>query len=85
MNIESQVTLLYAVVNHYLDSVPLDKIEKFKGEFLTFLHREYPELGAEIAESGELDEREIEILKRALDEFISAFSAKKENDHGSDA
>lgn len=82
---EDQVMLLYAAVNHYLDSLPAERIDEFKREFLSFVHQQHPELGTEIAESGELDERGIETLRRALDEFIAPFVDDKEKHHDPDA
>lgn len=81
--LEDQVILLWAVVNHYLDSMARENIASFKEEFLSFVHQHHPELGGELAESGELDERGVETLHRTLAEFIHAFG--KEHPHGSDA
>jgi F-type H+-transporting ATPase subunit alpha len=84
MHVGDQVMLLYAVVNHYLDSIPTGSIDKFKGELLGFLHQRHPELGVEIAETGELDQRGIETFRRALDEFCASF-VEKEPGYGPDA
>ena len=81
--LEDQVILLWAVVNHYLDSMARENIASFKEEFLSFVHQHHPELGGELAESGELDERGVETLHRTLAEFIHAFG--KEHPHGPDA
>lgn len=83
LSAEDQVMLLYAVVNHYLDAVPLEKINEFKEEFLAFVHHEHPQIGAQIAGSGQLDDLGEEVLKAALAEFVQAFT--EEPDHEPDA
>ncbi|MGN0771531.1 MAG: F0F1 ATP synthase subunit alpha [Christensenellales bacterium] len=60
-----QVAIVYAVVNGYLDEVPVEKVKKYEKALYETLENDYVDLLVRI-ESGEYGEREIEDLKQAL-------------------
>lgn len=74
MKVEHQVVMLYAVINKYLDDIPLEKIDQFEKEFLSFMDNSYPEIIKSIKETKDLDDETEEKLKKALDEFKKSFS-----------
>ena len=69
MPLEKEVTILYAVVNGYLDDVPLDKVSTFEDAFHKFMETNHPEIGKEIASAKDLTSEIEESLKKAIDEF----------------
>lgn len=71
--VEKQVMIIYAAVNGYLDEVELDRIGKFEEEFYRFMDQERPEVGKQIAETGQLDTEVEEALKQAIQEFKQRF------------
>jgi len=48
MNVEKEVSILYAVINGYLDEVPVDKVMAFEGAFHRFMETSHPEIGQRI-------------------------------------
>ena len=66
---EQQVSILYALVNGYLDDVPIPKVRDFEAEFLRFMNSNHPEVLRAIADSRDLSEETESSLNRALEEF----------------
>ncbi len=60
-----QVAIVYAVVNGYLDEVPVDKVRKYEKALYETLESDYLDLLTRI-ERGEYGDSEIEELKQAL-------------------
>jgi len=75
LSVESQVMVIFAGVNGYLDSVPVGDCSRFASEFLEFAARRHPELAEGILEKKALDEDLSGRLKGALTEFAAAFAA----------
>ncbi len=63
-----QVAIVYAVINGYLDSVPVDKVKEYEAELYEKLENKYSELLVRF-ESGFYEETDIETLKKALQEM----------------
>ena len=63
-----QVAIVYAVINGYLDSVPVSKVSEYETDLFTKLERDYMYLLARL-EEGYFDSNDIEELKRALEEM----------------
>lgn len=69
MPLEKEVTILYAVVNGYLDDVPVEKIAAFEQGFHRFMETTHPEIGKRIATEKEIKPETEEALKAAILEF----------------
>lgn len=69
MPLEKEVTILYAVINGYLDDVPVEKVATFENNFHRFMETSHPEIGRHIAEEKQLKPETEEALKRAILEF----------------
>ena len=79
MVIQDQVISIYAVVNGYLDDIPVDNVGRFEDELLSFMNSNYPEVGDKIVEEGKLtDELEAE-LEEGIEDFKETFSVKKKS------
>jgi F-type H+-transporting ATPase subunit alpha len=72
--LEKQVMILYAVINGYMDDIPMDKITNFEAEFHRFMESSYAELGKTIAGTKDLSDSDAETLKKAIQEFKQGFS-----------
>ncbi len=72
--LEHQVMILYAVINGYLDEIPVNKIIAFEADFRTFMENNQAKLCETIAGTKELDEKSEETLKKAIEEFKQGFS-----------
>jgi F-type H+-transporting ATPase subunit alpha len=69
MPLEKEVTILYAVINGYLDDVPPDKVVEFEEGFHRFMEMTHPDLSKRIAEQKELSDDTEEALKGAVTEY----------------
>ncbi len=69
MPLEKEVTILYAVINGYLDDVPIEKIASFEQNFHRFMETNHPEIGQSIAKEKEIKPEIEEALKKAILEF----------------
>jgi len=69
MPLEKEVTILYAVINGYLDEVPLDKVATFEDAFHRFMETNHPEIGKDIVTTKDLTVETEEALKAAIADF----------------
>jgi F-type H+-transporting ATPase subunit alpha len=73
--LENQVTVLYTVINGYMDDIPLDKVAAFEAEFSRFMGANYADLVNAIATTKDLSPESEETLKKAIVEFKQGFIA----------
>jgi len=76
MPMESQVVILYAAINGYIDDVAAEKVVDFEAGLLKIMDKMHPEISKTIAKTKELTDETEEKLKSAIDEFKKGFSAK---------
>ncbi len=69
MLLEKEVAILYAVINGYLDDVPVERVRAFEDAFHRFMEMSHPEICERIAQDKELSEETEEALKAAILEF----------------
>jgi F-type H+-transporting ATPase subunit alpha len=72
--LEKQVMILYAVINGYMDDIPVDKLITFESEFHRFMDASYREVGSSIANTRDLVITDEEKLKKAIQEFKQGFN-----------
>ncbi|MCX8052370.1 MAG: F0F1 ATP synthase subunit alpha [Armatimonadetes bacterium] len=75
MKLSDQVAIIYAATNGYLDDLPVSACRRFEKELYEFMADRYPDVGHVIEETGELDEKTAQTLKKAIEEFKGRFSA----------
>ncbi|MBQ5910785.1 MAG: F0F1 ATP synthase subunit alpha [Clostridia bacterium] len=63
-----QVAIIYAVINGYLNDVPVNKVKEYEFNLYELLENKYPEFLKRM-EEGFWDDEDIETLKTALDEM----------------
>jgi len=69
MPLRQQVEILYAVVNGFLDDVPVDKVRDFEVAFHRFMESSHTQIGKDIEEKREIVPETAEALKKAIGEF----------------
>jgi F-type H+-transporting ATPase subunit alpha len=69
MSVEHQVATLYALVNGYLDDVPVEKIVRWEWDFNNYLNVRGQEMLKLIGSEKELNEQVEEALKQKILEF----------------
>ncbi|MBI4722972.1 MAG: F0F1 ATP synthase subunit alpha [Candidatus Stahlbacteria bacterium] len=77
MALEKEVIILYAVINGYLDDIPVAKITDFETKFLKFMETAHPEIGERISKEKELTAETEEALKLAILEFKQTYFSDK--------
>jgi len=73
MPLEKEVTILYAVINGYLDDIPVERVRAFEDGFHRFMETNHPEIGRRIAEEKAISDDTEEALKKAIAEFKGSF------------
>ena len=73
MTLEKQVMILYAVINGYLDDIPIDEVVTFEVDFHKFMGANHPDVGEFIAKTKEISAKTEEALKKAILEFKQGF------------
>ncbi|MDI6829457.1 MAG: F0F1 ATP synthase subunit alpha, partial [Armatimonadota bacterium] len=76
MPVEHQVMIIYVANSGYLDDIPLEAVKQFEKEFHVFMDGRYPDVGRQIAKTGELSKATEDLLRRAIEEFKSEFKAE---------
>jgi F-type H+-transporting ATPase subunit alpha len=74
MPVEQQVQSIFAVTNGYFDDVPVSGIRRAEADLLEFLASRFPEIGREIAQTGNLDDVLEKKLREAIDEFKKGYT-----------
>jgi F-type H+-transporting ATPase subunit alpha len=77
MPLEKQVTILYAVINGYLDDIPVDKIGSVEDQFHRFMETNYPEVMKAIASEKDISQATENALKKAIAEFKQTIALSK--------
>ena len=72
--VEHQIISIYAVINNYLSSIPIDKIADFEKELYAFIESTHPEISSAIRETGVMDAETENLLKDALSVFVGKFN-----------
>lgn len=68
IHVGCQVAIVYAVINGYLNDIPVDKVKKYESELYDKLQINHKKLLDRIAE-GYFDDADVEELKTALEEM----------------
>lgn len=74
LRLEQEVMILFAVNAGLTDEVPLERVNAFEGELLSYLGDTHPEIGQSIAASGRLEDEVTEQLTQAINNFKATFS-----------
>ncbi|MBE9482867.1 MAG: F0F1 ATP synthase subunit alpha [Chloroflexi bacterium] len=71
--LDNQVMILYAAINGYLDSIPIDKVAAFETDFRQFVAARHSEIGKLIVREKDLSDDAEAALKAAIVEFKEGF------------
>ncbi len=78
MPVERQVMAIFAGTKGYLDDLPVERVQDFREEFLSFIESAYPEIGRVVAEEKVLSDETSEKLGTVIEEFKAQFMAEIE-------
>jgi F-type H+-transporting ATPase subunit alpha len=71
--IEKQVVSIFLGTNGFFDSIGLGDIKRFEKEIHEFIELKYNDIFKSIRESKQLSDNVIEMIKKAVDEFLAVF------------
>lgn len=71
--LEKEIVILYAVVNGYVDEVPLEQTKTFEEEFFKFMDAQYSGVLRSIRDTKDLTEDTEKTLKEAIQRFKDSF------------
>ena len=74
MPIESQVIIIYAGLNGYLDNIQLTQVSEFETQLLEYITINNQTILQSIKDTKTLDDKNEEDLKKSLDEFVKTFN-----------
>jgi len=69
LSLEKQATVLYAVINGYLDDVPINKVQEWESAFHQYMETNHPQVLEKVATTYELDEETEKALVEAIQSF----------------
>ena len=70
-----QIFTIFSATNGYLDAYPIEKVQKYLGEMITFLEAKHPTIVNDLGKKKALDDDLKKRILRALDEFKDRFAA----------
>jgi F-type H+-transporting ATPase subunit alpha len=71
--VEKQVISVFIGTNNYFESIEVSDVKRFEREFLEHVDLKYPEIYENIRTSKSLDDNSIQLIKKAVEEFIQKF------------
>lgn len=74
--VEKQVALIFAASKGFLDTIPAEAVTKFEAELYPFMEAKYASILEGIRTKKQLDKDLEAELRKALEDFISVFSAE---------
>jgi F-type H+-transporting ATPase subunit alpha len=78
MPAQHEIMILFAGAYGYLDEWPEEKVSEYEQQMLEFMGSKYGDLLSEVKEKAEISDELEEKLKKALDEFKTAFQPNAE-------
>ncbi|SFC33884.1 F0F1 ATP synthase subunit alpha [Ruminococcus albus] len=77
VDVEKQVVIIYAVVNNYLKTIPVEDIREYEKDLFMFLDESHPDILASIRDTKELTAENEKALKEVLKAFAEKFMQQK--------
>jgi F-type H+-transporting ATPase subunit alpha len=74
MPVEEQVAVIYAVVNGFVDDIPVKRMSAFEKEFVTYIRQNAPEIFSKILQLKDINQEIEGLLKKAITDFRNIFS-----------
>jgi F-type H+-transporting ATPase subunit alpha len=74
--VEKQIVVIYAATKGYVDKLEIGQIASYEKGLADFVEKKYPQIYETLRTKKQLDDATESTLKKALDEFATAFSSK---------
>lgn len=73
LSMESQVVIIFATINGFLDDIAVEKVKAFEKELLEFIEEKNKSISEKIASEKQISEETDKNLKNAIEEFKKKF------------
>jgi F-type H+-transporting ATPase subunit alpha len=73
MNVADQVLIIFAGTRGHLDSIPVDEVQKWEKQFLTYMKDQKQEIRNQLIEKGDVDDALIQQIESAITEFHTQY------------
>jgi F-type H+-transporting ATPase subunit alpha len=70
---EEQVLSIFSATNGYMDSIPVEDVRRFEGEFLAFIKERYPEIVESVRNEKAISKDNEAALRGACADFVGQF------------
>jgi len=77
--VEKQIVIIYAGTRGYVDAIAVNQIAAFEKGIYAFIEKKYPEIYETLRAKKQLDDETEKKLKKALEEFGTAFGKGEKN------
>ena len=77
--VEKQIVIIYAGTRGYVDAIAVNQIPAFEKGLYDFIEKKYPEIYETLRSKKQLDEETEKKLKKALEDFGTAFGKGEKN------
>ena len=77
--VEKQIIIIYAGTRGYVDAIAVNQIAAFEKGLYAFIEKKYPEIYETLRSKKQLDDETEKKLKKALEEFGTAFGKGEKN------
>jgi F-type H+-transporting ATPase subunit alpha len=74
LSMETQVIVIYAVTNGYIDDVPVAKVRDWERGFIDYVTAQFPQIGQKVKQEKTLSKETEEELKRAIGAYQQTLS-----------
>jgi F-type H+-transporting ATPase subunit alpha len=71
--VEKQVLSVFIGTNNNFESIEVSDVKRFEKEFLEYVELKYSEIYENIRTSKSIDDNTIQLIKKAVEEFIQKF------------
>jgi F-type H+-transporting ATPase subunit alpha len=75
MNVIDQVLVIYAGTRGHLDKIPINEVQAWEKQFLTFMHHQKPEIWDELAQKKDLTDDMARKFEAAIKEFQAQYAS----------
>jgi F-type H+-transporting ATPase subunit alpha len=73
VQVEKQVVSVFVGTNNYFENIDVKDVKRFEKEFHEYVELKYPQILENIRVAKELKEDTVEMLKKAVEEFLEKF------------
>jgi F-type H+-transporting ATPase subunit alpha len=75
MHVVDQILVIYAGTRGHLDKIPVNEVQQWEKQFLTFMHDQKPEIWEELNDKKDMGDEIVRKIESAIGEFQAQYAA----------